>query len=151
MFAQRFETHAYPQKNMADNDNDNMKSIFANHWTVFVEQCYNQIIIIIIEINWTHKDSKSVLWNPYPNIKYFEVFFGRERSNMTWIKFIVSSHCHKYTQGHIRNQIVVAKIPMGHRRFEPLYFWSWDRHSTTSTTRQSWHECSLGYIYDNES
>ena len=33
---------------------------------------------------------------------------------MTWIKVFVSSHFHKYTQGHIRNQIVGAKFPMCH-------------------------------------
>ena len=42
--------------------------------------------------------------------------------SMTCIKVFVSFHCHKYTQGQIRNQIVVAKIPMGHRRFKPPYF-----------------------------
>ena len=35
------------------------------------------------------------------------------------MKVFVSSHCHIYTKGHILNQIVVAKILMGHRRFEP--------------------------------
>jgi len=32
-------------------------------------------------------------------------------------------------KSHLLDKIIVAKIPMGCRIFEPPYFWSWDRHS----------------------
>ena len=61
----------------------------------------------------------------------FEVFWGI-RVKVS-VNFCVSrALIVMYTLGHLLDQIMVALILVGRRRFDPPYFWSWDEHSTTS-------------------